>query len=280
MDITSPAPRQRIEFLTTHASPLVCAHQFTCRDSYELGPATMFCESAWPSDATSRWVLSSYTKFGKELQSLETYTDWVVVDDHGTMSRLTVTTSGPVLASALRGPGAILWGMAVLITSTSSSSPGDTTATAEHNDSNAGAVASNTSQVASITSQAAGSRATSPATTTATAAPRSAGGFSTGVAVGIGVAAGAAALLMVLGGWLLYRRGVAKGRTMSGAIEKQQKEAKEPAGHENITTLAAAAAEWSSQYHQYHQPYHSYNHDVHRRPCELEPTPPAPRELE
>ncbi|KAG6365839.1 hypothetical protein INS49_000015 [Diaporthe citri] len=231
----------------------------------------MFCRSAWPSDATWRWVVSSYTKFGKGLQSLETYTATVRVNDQGTQSLLVVTTSGPFLASDLRGSGTgALWGMAVLITSTSSSSLGDTTATVEHNDSNTGPAASNTSQVAS-------SLVTSPAPTATAALPGA--GLSTGAAVGIGAGAGAAALLMALGGWLLYRRGVAKGRITSGAIGQQQrKRAEEPTGHGDITT--AAAAEWSSHYHQYQQPYHSYSHDVGRRPCELEPTPPAPRELE
>ncbi|KAK7697510.1 hypothetical protein SLS64_013452 [Diaporthe eres] len=117
----------------------------------------------------------------------------------------------------------------------------------------------------------------SPATTATAALPSV--GLSTGAAVGIGVAAGAAALLIVLGGWLLYRRGVAKGRITSGAIEQLQKRAEEPTGHQNIPAVAATA-EWSSHYNQYQQPYHSTNYDADRRPCELEPTPPAPRELE
>lgn len=100
------------------------------------------------------------------------------------------------------------------------------------------------------------------------------------------MAAGAAALLMVLGGWLLYRRGVVKGRIMSGATQlqqlqqqPQQKRAEEPTGQGNITAVATAA-EWSSHHHQYQQPYHSYNYDAESRPCEIQPTPPAPRELE
>lgn len=79
----------------------------------------MFCEYAVPSDASTRWVTSSYTKFGKGLQSLETYTATVFLNAQGTPSPITVTTSGPFLASDIRGSGTgVLWGMAVLITST------------------------------------------------------------------------------------------------------------------------------------------------------------------
>jgi hypothetical protein len=78
----------------------------------------MYCNSPYPSDAASEWITSRFTSLGESLQSLSGYTATVKVDNQGTPSPVVVTANGPVFASDLRGPGAVLWAMAVVITST------------------------------------------------------------------------------------------------------------------------------------------------------------------
>lgn len=121
-----------------------------------------------------------------------------------------------------------------------------------------------------------------PATSTAipTTAALPSTGISTGAVAGIVLGAVTATLLVVLGGWLLYRRGVARGR-VSGEMGQHDKRTEEPVRQSSITAAAAAAAtDTPSHYHHQEHPYHGYYDGAHRRPHELETTPPRPRELE
>ncbi|KAH8779832.1 hypothetical protein F5883DRAFT_192632 [Diaporthe sp. PMI_573] len=158
----------------------------------------------------------------------------------------------------IRRPGQELLAMQVLITGPST---GSSSTTEEASTANTGSITSATS-----TSQDASSSTTSSSTTAA----HSSGGLSTGAAAGIGAGAGVAGLLLVLGGWLLYRRGVARGR-QSGARSEQAKLAQ----YERIVPPQ--------------QPHNNYNNRAYQthelepappRPIELEPTAPRPRELE
>ncbi|KAH8772010.1 hypothetical protein F5883DRAFT_48127 [Diaporthe sp. PMI_573] len=106
------------------------AYQFKCDATTQLSSATMYCNSPYPSDAASEWITSRFTSLGESLQSLSGYTATVKVDNQGTPSPVVVTANGPVFASDLRGPGAVLWAMAVVITSTDSSSQSTTTGAA------------------------------------------------------------------------------------------------------------------------------------------------------
>ncbi|KAG6355458.1 hypothetical protein INS49_003420 [Diaporthe citri] len=242
------------------------AYPFSCQDPMLLDVATLFCRSRRPGATSREWVTSSFTKFAPGLQSVETYTATIKVRDVDTPSPLVVTTSGPIVASDIRAPGQELFALPVLITGTSTGST--STAQTSTTDTSGTNSAASTEQAAS-----------DPATSSTTSAASSSGGLSTGAAAGIGAGAGVAGLLLACGGWLLYRRGVARGRRSGARLHAK------PAEDERITAAQPPP-----------HGYHHTNYQTHElelapsrptelettppRPIELDPAPPRPRELE